>query len=111
MPDSQMTTAATSAITSAAAAVTRQAAERVMERVVERPRLQADGATARDEPSPELAPLLSHLRSTLASYVGEQREAGVPVERVLVEVKGLVRQAASLERWFDPTDTLMGQAV
>ncbi len=64
-----------------------------------------------DAPSLELVRLLAHLRSTVTRYVSERRAAGVPVERVIPEVKGLVRAAVSCEGWFDPADTLMAQVV
>jgi hypothetical protein len=35
----------------------------------------------------------------------------VPVERVLPEVKCLVREAESCEGWRDPSDALMAHAV
>ena len=63
------------------------------------------------EPSAELVRLLAHLQATVAGYVHERREAGGPVERVLPEVKALVREASALERWFDPADALMAQVV
>jgi hypothetical protein len=62
-------------------------------------------------PSGELMRLLGQLRSTVGCYVRERREAGLPVERVLPEVKGLVREASALEGWCDPADTLMAQVV
>jgi hypothetical protein len=61
--------------------------------------------------APELVRLLEHLRSTVVLYVRDRRAEGAPVERVLPEVKALVREAASCEQWFDPADSLMGQAV
>ena len=71
----------------------------------------ADAAGVLDAPSTELVRLLAHLRSTLDGYVRERRAAGVPVERVLPEVKGLVREASALEGWFDGNDTLTAQVV
>jgi hypothetical protein len=62
-------------------------------------------------PSPALVGHLGHLRATLTRYVGERRDAGAPVERVLPEVKGLVREAAARELWLDTADALMGQVV
>jgi hypothetical protein len=64
-----------------------------------------------DAPSPELVRRLTHLRSTVSRYARERREAGVPVERVIPEVKGLVREAASGEGWVDPAETLMAEVV
>jgi hypothetical protein len=64
-----------------------------------------------EAPSGELVRRLAHLRSTLTRYVSERRDAGIPVERVLPEVKALVREAATAEPWSDPADALMGQVV
>lgn len=63
------------------------------------------------EPAGELARLVAHLQSTVTSYVRERRREGVPVERVIPEVKCLVREAESCEGWRDPADTLMAQVV
>lgn len=63
------------------------------------------------QPSLTLLRLMGQLQATVTRYVGERRAAGAPVERVLPEVKGLVREAASAEGWFDPTDALMAQVV
>jgi hypothetical protein len=59
---------------------------------------------------------LDQLRATLTRYVGERRDAGAPVERVLPEVKGLVREAAAREAaaralWVDTADALVAQVV
>jgi hypothetical protein len=71
----------------------------------------AGGAAATAAPSPALVGHLGHLRATLTRYVGERRAAGAPVERVLPEVKSLVREAAARELWLDTADALMGQVV
>jgi hypothetical protein len=71
----------------------------------------ADAARAPETPSAELMRLLGYLRSTVCRYVRARRGAGVPVERVLPEVKGLVREASALEGSFDSADTLMAQGV
>jgi hypothetical protein len=71
----------------------------------------ADAARALDAPSAELVRLLGQLRSTVGRHVGERREAGLPVERVLSEMQGLVREASALEGWFDPADALVAQVV
>jgi hypothetical protein len=63
------------------------------------------------EPSVELIRLLDRLQTTVARYVGERRRAGAPVQRVLPEVRGLVRAAVADEGWYDPGETLMEQAV
>jgi hypothetical protein len=62
-------------------------------------------------PSPELVRLLAHLRSAVTRYAQERRDAGAAVERIVPEVKCLVREAASCEGWFDPGDSLMAQVV
>jgi hypothetical protein len=64
-----------------------------------------------DAPSAELVRRLAHLRSTIDRYVRERREAGLSVERVVGEVRCLVRETESCEAWRDPADTLMAQAV
>jgi hypothetical protein len=76
---------------------------------------QRSGSTRRiealDDPSPELRALLERMHSTVVGYVCVRRDQGVPVERVLPEVKRLVREAESSERWRDPSDLLMARAV
>jgi hypothetical protein len=62
-------------------------------------------------PSTALAHLLQHLQSTVATYVACRRAEGTAIERVLPEVKCLVREAASCEQWHDPADSLMAQVV
>ena len=64
-----------------------------------------------EEPSPELVRLLAQLRSTVTRFTHERRAAGAAVERVVPEVKCLVREAASCERWVDPGDTLTARTV
>lgn len=71
----------------------------------------ADAGGTLDAPSAELVRLLGHLRSAVDDHVRERREAGLPVERVLREVKGHVRDASALRGWFDPADSLMARAV
>ena len=68
-------------------------------------------AHALDEPTPELLRVLTRLRTQLTRYVARRRAAGVPIERVLPEVKCLVRESQSVERWADPEGTLMSQIV
>jgi hypothetical protein len=70
-----------------------------------------DTARVLDAPSAQLVGLLGHLRATVDRYVRERREAGLAVERVLPEVKGLVREALVIEGWPDSADTLMAQVV
>ena len=71
----------------------------------------AQDPDALDEPTPELLRVLSRLRTQLTRYVARRRAAGVPIERVLPEVKCLVRESQSVERWADPAGTLMAQIV
>lgn len=100
----------------AAEAVTQE----VHDRVAGLGRLGPTGVAAADAtpaegpaegPSPELVRLLAHLRSTVTRYVRERRDGGAPVERIVPEVKCLVREAASCEGWLDPGDTLTAQVV
>jgi hypothetical protein len=63
------------------------------------------------EPSVELSRLLDRLRTAVAHYVGDRRLAGAPVQRVLPEVQGFVREAIAYEGWYDPGETLMEQVV
>ena len=81
----------------AADAVTREAQDRV-----------AGGIGG---PSPELARLLAALRASVVRYVHERRAAGTPVERIVPELKSLVREAATREQWRDAGDTLREQVV
>ena len=97
------------AVTEAAtAAVSRDAADRA---AVEWRRPATGDRAPPAEPSADLARLLDHLRTTVVRYVSDRRRAGVPVQRVLPEVKGLVREAVAYEGWYDPAETLMQQVV
>jgi hypothetical protein len=58
----------------------------------------------------ELADLLADLQLCVVNYVYRRRAEGAPVERVLPEVRCLVREAESCERWSDPDDLLVAQA-
>ena len=69
-----------------------------------------DDETDDDAPSFELVRLLDHLRTALATFVGAQRDEGRPVERVLAQVQGLVREAALLDG-FEPMDRLTHHVV
>jgi hypothetical protein len=77
----------------------------------------ADGAPSADHPadgapaSPTLARLLDQLRRAVSRYVASRREAGVPVERILPEVKAMVREASAYEQWFDADEALMGEVM
>lgn len=70
-----------------------------------------DGAAALDAPSPELLDALSALRTAVDRCVTARRDQGVAVERVLREVKELVRSAESCDGWIDPSDLLMARVV
>jgi hypothetical protein len=61
--------------------------------------------------SAKLVGLLGHLRLAVGRHVCDRRQAGAPIERVLPEVKGLVREAAAREGCHDPADALMQQVV
>ena len=58
----------------------------------------------------ELADLLADLHLCVINYVYRRRAEGASVERVLPEVRCLVREAESCERWNDPDDLLVTQA-
>lgn len=73
--------------------------------------VEALGLAASTEPSGELTVLLARLCAAVTRFMRERRDAGVPVERALAEVKGLVRDARASERWHDLSDALLGQAV
>ena len=92
-------------------AVDEAATSRARESAAALSRVGAGDPAATAAPSPALVLHLGHLRATLTRYVGERRDAGAPVERVLPEVKGLVREAAARELWVDTADALMGQVV
>jgi hypothetical protein len=64
-----------------------------------------------EEPSPVLARLLGHLQETVARYVAGRRTEGAPIERVLPEVRCVVREAESAEGPFGASEALMGQVV
>ena len=64
-----------------------------------------------DAPSPELLRSLAHLRATVTRLARERRGAGVPVERVIPEVKQLVREAAAGEGSLHAGGTLAAQVV
>ena len=74
--------------------------------------LAAPLADARNssEVEAELADLLADLHLCVVNYVYRRRAEGAPVERVLPEVRCLVREAESCERWSDPDDLLVAQA-
>ena len=61
--------------------------------------------------SPALPEGLVGLREAVASYVGQRRCQVAPVERVLAEVKALVRRAEGSDLSREATDALMPQVV
>lgn len=75
------------------------------DQIVEHPdRDHAWGAVRRDPladsasgASPELVERLAELRAAVWTYVRRRRDAGTPVQRVLPEVKALVREALAWE--------------
>jgi hypothetical protein len=70
-----------------------------------------DDAAPATQPSADLVGLLDRLHTAVARYVGGRRLAGAPIERVLPEVKALVREAVAYEGWHDPAETLVQQVV
>jgi hypothetical protein len=98
-----------SAITKAATeAVTQDAAERAA--LARRPVATGDGLPS-TQVSADLVVLLDQLRTAVAHYVRARRLAGAPIERVLPEVKGLVREAVAHEGSYDAAEALMRRVV
>ena len=64
-----------------------------------------------DDRSPDLAPLFAVVRQRVALHVRQRRGEGAPLERVVPELRCLVREAQSSEGWHDPTDVLMAVVV
>jgi hypothetical protein len=94
------------------AVVARDAAERAaVESWPVAPRDAAPSMQASTPASADLIGLLDHLRLAVARYACDRRAAGAPIERVLPEVKGLVRDAAAYDGWYDPAEALMQQVV
>lgn len=87
-------------------AVRRAVAHNVDARIAEARRVASAPAASTAEPSPELARLLAHLKSTLTSYVRGRRADGMSVDRVLTEARLVVREAESCEGWLDPSNAL-----
>ena len=63
------------------------------------------------ERAPRLVQLLAHLRSCVTCHVTERRAAGAPFDRVLLEVRSLVREAEACEGWRDASETLLAQVA
>jgi hypothetical protein len=98
-----------SAITKAATeAVTQDLYERA---TLERPLVPHGDAASPTPASATLIGLLDDLRRAVTCYVCDRRVAGAPIERVLPEVKALVREAVACEGWHDPAEALMQQVV
>jgi hypothetical protein len=70
-----------------------------------------DATSDHHAPSAELVHLMGRVRVLVVSYVRWRRAAGAPVERVLPEIEGLVRQAAASEGWLDPAESLAAEVV
>jgi hypothetical protein len=97
-------------------AITQAATEAVMRDAAERAATQGrppapGGVASSGHASADQSRLLDALRTAVARYVCERRRAGAPIERVLPEVKGLVREASAHEGWHDRAATLMEQVV
>ena len=73
--------------------------------------LWSSGGAPLADGSPEPAGLLVGLRAAVTRSVHERRAAGVPVERVLVEVKGLVGEAQRREGWRDVAGAVQSEVV
>ena len=69
------------------------------------------GSSAVDGPVAELVRCRPHLRASVTDYVGTLRTGGVPVERTLEKVQGIVREVEAGEGWADATDALMSHVV
>jgi hypothetical protein len=79
---------------------------------LERPPVATGDATSSTRASSaDLIGLLERLRMAVARYVCDRRVAGAPVERVLPEVKALVREAVAYEGWHDAAEALLRQVV
>jgi hypothetical protein len=98
-------------------AITKAATEAVRRDAADRAALQRAPVATRDATSStrassaDLIGLLEHLRTVVARYVCDRRVAGAPIERVLPEVKALVREAVAYEGWHDAAEALMRQVV
>ncbi len=57
--------------------------------------------------SPGLAMLLEVARQRIEAHVRQRRGRGASIERVIPELRCLVREAQSCEEWDDPDDVLM----
>ena len=66
---------------------------------------------ARLDPSPRLVTLLEDARQRVSAHVRQRRAEGASIERVIPELRCLVREAQSCEEWYDPTDFLMAVVV
>lgn len=89
------------------AALTREAREGAAAR---RARWRDDLPTAPAPPA-EPARRPDALRAVVRRYTRERRASGVSVERLLPEVKGLVREAETAAGWHDVDESLMTRVV
>ena len=81
------------------------------------PVLRRAGVTSRVDGGPrgpgpaDIDGLVAQLHATISAYVRERRAADVALDRVLREVRDLVRDAELLEGRPDELGVLMGQVV
>lgn len=61
--------------------------------------------------APDMVGQVARLRAVIAAYVAERRTAGAGLERVLPEVRDIVRDAELAEGWPDELGVLMAQVV
>jgi len=88
-------------------------------RVVDRAPVRADRARRASEeiraaartPAPGAPTFRPQLRASVVDYVGELRGAGLPVERTIEEVVGLVRDAEGVTGRTESTDPLLSNVV
>jgi len=66
---------------------------------------------SRDDLPDDLVRCRPQLRASVTDYVGALRTVGVPVERTLEKVQGIVREVEAGEGWADASDALMTHVV
>ena len=99
------------AVREAVAVTSARAANDRLASAMRRDGVHVESAESAEVSSASLRGLLEHLRATVTEYVHGRRTDGLPIERVLPEVKRMVREAQSSEPWWDPTDALAAQVV
>lgn len=75
------------------------------------PRYQTRTDVVGEEAPPALVGLLAALRASVTVYVCGRRRAGAPIERVLPEIKSLVRDAESSMGSLETLAPLVAQVV